>query len=165
MIDDTYQPQFIAKAAQMAKLGATDALLATAFDVNLETVEKWKKEHPGFLRALNQNAARLDSEVAESLFDQAVGYQYTTQESKKVKDKDGNERLEVVDVVKHVAPKVNATIHWLKCRQPELWRELQDKSEIAKSDLVTLLKQITNTSRGLPNAQNSPQKITHDAQA
>lgn len=147
-----YKPEFAERAAELAKLGATQRVLAAIFEVDEDTITNWKSKHPEFMRAFNGSAAEADLRVANSLYDQAIGYTYQTQECKVVKDKDGNERLEAVNVTKHVPAKTTAGIFWLKNRQPELWRDVQ---QVEHSGLDGLLAEIMNTSRGLPNAHAS----------
>jgi len=43
-----YKPEFAKVAAQMCKLGVTDADLAAAFDVTTVTVWNWQARHPEF---------------------------------------------------------------------------------------------------------------------
>lgn len=147
-----YKPEYAQKAADLAYLGATDRILAAVFEVHEDTIRRWKKDHVEFQQALLSRKTELDGKVARSLFERATGYTVTTQQGVKYKDKDGNERVKVVDVTKHVEPHVSAMIFWLKNRQPELWRDVQ---EVEHSGLESLLGEIMNNSRGLPSAHPS----------
>lgn len=161
MANYKYKPEFAVAAVELAQAGATNRMLAAEFGVHENTIIEWRKRHPEFGLALEQGKTTADIAVERSLYDQAVGYSYETEESKVVKDKDGNERLEVVTVTKHIPAKTTATIFFLKNRQPEIWR---DKSEVSHSDsgLESILAEVMNTSRGLPS--KDPRMKEHLAQ-
>lgn len=151
-----YRPEYADKAAELALLGATDRILAAVFAVDEDTIRRWKHAHPEFSQALLQKKTEANMRVARSLYDQALGYDYTTEEAVKYKDKDGNERVKVVTVTKHIPAKTTAAIFWLKNREPELWRDVQ---QVEHSGLESLLGEIMNTSRGLPSAEANTQSF------
>lgn len=149
-----YKPEYADKAAELALLGATDRILAAVFSVDEDTIRRWKTLHPDFQMALLAKKTVANMDVARSLYDQAIGYTYETQEAVKYKDKDGNEQVKIVNVTKHVPAKTTAGIFWLKNREPELWR---DKQEVEHGGLDSLLGEIMNNSRGLPSADPNTQ--------
>lgn len=149
-----YKPEYAERASELAYLGATDRILAAVFKVHEDTIRNWKGQHPEFQQALLSKKTDLDGNVAHSLFERATGYTVTTQQAIKYKTKDG-EAVKVVNVTKHVEPNTTAMIFWLKNRQPELWRDVQ---EVEHSGLEGLLGEIMNTSRGLPSAHPTAKK-------
>ncbi len=151
-----YRSEFDERAAQLCYLGATDKILAAVFSVSEDTIRVWKKKHPSFQQAVLSRKVSADGKVAKSLYERATGYTVETQQGVKYKDKDGGEHVKVVNVTKHIEPHVTAMIFWLKNRQPELWRDVQ---QVEHSGLESLLAEITNTSRGLPNADESTQNF------
>lgn len=150
-----YRPEFAEQAAELALLGATDRILAAVFKVHEDTIRRWKHQHPDFQQALLSDKTKANMAVAKSLYDQATGYSYDTQEVVRYKDKDGGEHVKVLNVTKHIPAKTTAAIFWLKNREPELWRDVQ---QVEHSGLESLLSEILNTSRGLPSAHPTAEK-------
>ncbi len=120
------------QAYKLALLGAKDEQLADFFKVTVSTIAEWKNSKEGFSEALKEGKYKADAEVADSLYNRALGYEYTEQQAIKCrKGKDANggiiEEIEVVSVARVVPPDTTACIFWLKNRQKEQWR---DKHEI-----------------------------------
>lgn len=91
-----YKARHIEQAEALARTGATDRDLATAFGVSERTINSWKQAHPRFGRALAVGKLHADMMVAERLFQKAL---------------EGN---------------TTAMIFWLKNRRPDLWRDRHD---------------------------------------
>ncbi len=161
MANVKYKPEYAERAADLALLGATDRILAAVFCVAEDTIRIWKGKHPEFQQALLSKKTEANLNVARSLYEQATGYSYETQDSRIVKDKNGNERLATVNKTVRVPAKTTAGIFWLKNREPELWRDVQ---QVEHSGLESILDEIKNTSRGLPSAhptaENHPRRPT-----
>jgi hypothetical protein len=115
----SYDPKYASAAAQLCKLGATDADLATAFKVTTPTIWAWRNKYPEFFSALKESKGAFDETVERSLAQKAVGYSYDSEEIKVV---DG--KIVRVPVRKHVPPDTTACIFWLKNRRPEQWRDV-----------------------------------------
>lgn len=135
-----YDPAFHpAWAEKLAKLGATDEDVASAFDISVATLYNWRNEHPPFLEALKVGKVMADAEVASKLFHRATGYEHPDVDVKVV-----NGEIVVTDLVKHYPPDTTAAIFWLKNRRPDLWRdrppEAVDASEAAVSRVVVEVK-------------------------
>ena len=117
-----YKVEYVQLALWMARAGRTDDEVSEEFGVSRSTLNEWKKKHPKFSDALKEGREDPDDQVEHSLFQRAVGYEYT--ETKTVTDNDGLERVEVMD--KQKAPDVTAQIFWLKNRRPDKWRDRHD---------------------------------------
>jgi len=117
----TWKEEFVEKAFQLALLGATDKMLATALDVECMTVNRWKYQHPEFGEALKNGRLRADAKVAASLYQRAIGYDY---EEEVVVAPKGREP-QVIKVKRHVRADVWAAAKWLALRQREYWAEVQ----------------------------------------
>lgn len=75
----------------------------------------------------------MNKAVEEALLRKATGYDYTLQETFKVKNAEFDpangkkireeEKIEVVEVYKHVPPEYSAIALWLKARSPSRWGE------------------------------------------
>lgn len=100
-------------------LGATDKDLAEMFDVSVRTINQWKKEHPSFKDAMNRGKIVADANVADSLYNRAVGVSVKLQ--KAFVDKNGVEHK--ITVKEEIPGDVNAQRFWLNNRRPKEWRE------------------------------------------
>ena len=126
-----YKEEFAKQAEKICLLGATDEFLADYFDVEVSTLNNWKKAHPEFLESLKKGKSDADLKVAESLFGRAVGYSH-------LEEKVFNNQGEILthNTVKHYAPDPTAAIFWLKNRQPKQWRDKQEVSNTIKVEAI-----------------------------
>lgn len=117
-----YQPEYPDQAYKLCLLGATDQELADFFEVSESTINNWKIAHPEFLESLKKGKRVADTQVADRLYQRALGYEhddvYITQYQGEILEK---------DITKHYPPDTTAAIFWLKNRQPAKWR---DKTEV-----------------------------------
>lgn len=123
-----YNPDFNFQVEKLAKLGATDKEIADFFNIQESTLNNWKIEHPEFMESIKRGKIIADSNVAQSLYHRAIGYQH--------KDTD----IRVVDkgivetpIVKYYPPDPTAAIFWLKNRRSKEWR---DKQEVQQSTTI-----------------------------
>lgn len=93
-----YRPEMAEQAEKLCRLGATDKELADFFDVTEQTVNNWKSSQPGFFESLKKGKILADAEVANSLYNRALGSD-------------------------DYPPDTTACIFWLKNRQPGKWRD------------------------------------------
>ena len=118
-----YRKAFVEIAERLAERGATNRTVAATLGVHEETVRRWRQKYPEFGQALDASKLRADMDVVSSLFRQAIGYSYESQEACVIKNSDGCEEVVVTTIVKYVPPRPAAAIFWLRNRQPGLWRE------------------------------------------
>jgi hypothetical protein len=110
-----------------------DDELATFFEVERSTISLWKRKHKDFFDAIVRGKTIADTEVAESLFKRAKGYEYeeiqtyTTSSGKDTTsdNEDAGVKRET-KTKKQVAPDPTAAIFWLKNRRSKDWRDKQD---------------------------------------
>lgn len=114
-----YTPDKDELARKFCLLGATDKDLATLFDVSVRTINQWKKEHHSFKDAMNRGKIVADANVADSLYNRAVGVSVELQ--KAFVDKSGVEHK--ITVKEEIPGDVNAQRFWLNNRRPKEWRE------------------------------------------
>lgn len=91
----------------------------------------WIATHKEFSDALKEGRECADIKVAKSLFQRAIGYEFTeTHEiDKPTKIGDDNVQIATVEtkrITKQVPPDVTAQIFWLKNRRPDLWRDRKE---------------------------------------
>lgn len=125
-----YRAAFAEQARKLCLLGATDAELGDFFGVTEQTINNWKKAHPKFFESIKGGKLQADSEVANKLFQRALGYEHKEDDIRVV---DG--KIAITPTIKHYAPDTAAAIFWLKNRQKDKWR---DKQEIEHSGEVSL---------------------------
>ncbi|KXA73485.1 terminase [Bordetella hinzii] len=116
-----YQPAFAEQAAKLCRLGATDKDLADFFAVTERTLNTWKKQHAEFLQALNAGKTLADAEVADRLYQRALGYTHAEDD---IRVCDGV--IVTTPTTRHYPPDTTACIFWLKNRRPDLWRDKPD---------------------------------------
>lgn len=115
-----YRAEFADQAAKLCALGATDADLASFFNVSARTISNWKAQHERFLLALKVGKEAADARVERSLFHRAVGYE---QEAVKIFMPAGAKEPVYAPYTERIGPDTTAAIFWLKNRRPDLWRD------------------------------------------
>lgn len=121
-----YKEEYNLQAEKLCKLGATDKELADFFEVTEQTINNWKNDHEGFFESLKKGKHLADAEVAERLYQRAMGYEHDSEEIKVVSVGQGEgSEIERVPVRKVYPPDTTAAIFWLKNRQPAKWRDKQ----------------------------------------
>lgn len=118
----SYRPEYVERAAEMCKMGATDTEIAREFRVNVVTLYRWKIRYPDFCRALQAGKEMSDARVERSLYERANGYTYKAE--KIFCDKDGH--VTRVSYQERMPPDVAAAFIWLKNRRPNDWRDRKD---------------------------------------
>jgi len=113
-----YKEEYAKQAYNYSFLGATDAQLATFFDVREKTINNWKEKFPEFLQSLKRGKLEADTQITKSLFQRALGYSH---QEVKLFFHEGD--VIEHEVTKHYAPDPTSMIFWLKNRQPEIWRD------------------------------------------
>ena len=106
-----YKPEFANQAYKLALLHATDKEIADFFEVTEQTLNNWKKDHPGFFESLKEGKRKADADVADSLYQRAMGF---THESEEIKVIDGE--VVRVPVTKQYPPDTAAAIYWMNNR-------------------------------------------------
>lgn len=114
-----YVPEYAEAAFRLALLGNTDREIARFLGVAEATLYNWKNKYPEFAQRLHDGKTHADARVAEALYRRAVGEAEVVAEKVVVQ----NGEHVVVPYTERFPPDVSAAIHWLKVRQPELWRE------------------------------------------
>ena len=122
----------ICRQAQVAceEMGATDKTLAKLFDVDVSSINYWKRTYSEFRKAVQRGRDQWDSNrVEKALMSRCIGYTYdeTTIENISVKGKDSDgtsiriPAQKVSITTKTIVPDVRAIIYWLEHRQPQRW--------------------------------------------
>jgi hypothetical protein len=136
-----YAPVYAKIAAQMCKLGATDADLAAAFGVTTVTIWNWQSRFPEFFNALMVGKGLPDDKVERSLYQRAVGYSYSTE---KIFHHQGT--ITRAQCIEHLPPDPGAAKIWLTNRRSDVWRD-KSTTELTGKDGAPLIP-ILNVSIG-----------------
>lgn len=129
-----YREEYCEQAEKLCKLGATDKELADFFEVEEKTINNWKIEFPEFLQSIKNGKDLADANVAERLYQRAIGFEHPSEEIKVVSNGQGEgSSIERVAVTKVYPPDTVAAIFWLKNRQKGKWR---DKTETEHSGSI-----------------------------
>jgi len=110
-----------------AYLGADNPKLCKFFKCSELTLYNWGRKNPEFIKALKDGKDYYDTNnVEKTLLQRALGYSYNEITKQQVIDKQGVKRVIKKIIHKQVLPDVTAQIFYLKCRQPQRWKDRQD---------------------------------------
>mgnify|MGYP000253513775 CR=1 FL=1 len=118
----SFKKEYIEQAYKLCLLGSTDKEMADFFEVAESTLNKWKLDYPLFSESLKKGKAYADANVADRLYQRAMGYQGT---EVKTATHEGI-ITDSKEYVKDYAPDTTAAIFWLKNRQRNKWRDRQE---------------------------------------
>jgi hypothetical protein len=105
-----YDPRFCSIATNLGLLGLTNAEVAEALGIHVDTLYEWRKQHAEFSDALSAGKVEADGKVARALYDAAMS---------------GN---------------VTACIFWLKNRKRAQWRDQVPEPAGDHDELVKALQ-------------------------
>lgn len=117
-----FKKDYIEVAANLTSAGFTLPMLAENLGVATSTISKWMLDHRAFSDAITRARRPADAQVIESLHKRANGYDYTEQVLVKMKNADGSERVELVEVRKHLPADVTAGRYRANNRFRDHWR-------------------------------------------
>lgn len=111
---------------KFCKLGATNEQIADFLGVCTASVKNWLVKEPEFLASVKRGREFADANVANALYQRAIGYSHTEE---KVFQYEGTPIK--VETIKHYPPDTAAAFIWLRNRQPKLWKQ---QPEVVKLD-------------------------------
>lgn len=141
-----YSEEYAIQAYKLCLLGATDRELGAFFRVSATTIGRWRKAYPEFGDAISRGKQAADMEVAESLYRATVDRIVTTKQAIKCKevyyDDNGKrvekERIEIVEVEKHLPACFRSQQFWLRSRNPRLWNAKYDETDDYPARAMTI---------------------------
>lgn len=130
-IKQQYREEYALQVYKLYLLGVQDSDLAAFFSVCRRTILSWKSKYPDFADAITRGKKSADMEVAASLYQATLDRVITTKQAIKCKeiyyDNNGKrvekERIEVVEVDKHIPADFRSQQFWLKNRNPKMWSD------------------------------------------
>jgi hypothetical protein len=116
------------KIAAWCRDGATEREIAKKLRISISTWLKLKREFPKIKETLKTSKEEADIQVENAVFKRAVGFEFeeTSQEVKVSKNGDAMP-TSVKKTKKYIPSDVTAAIFWLKNRQPDKWRDRQER--------------------------------------
>lgn len=124
-----YKAEYAEQARKLCLLGATDAEMAEFFQVQETTINNWKRDHPDFLESIKKGKVLADAQVADKLFNRAVGYDAPDTDIRVI-----NQEIVQTDIIKHYPPDPVSAIFWLKNRQRDKWRDKPEAEDTQNNE-------------------------------
>lgn len=128
-----YKSEYDQQAYKLCLLSATDREIADFFGVQEQTLNNWKGIYPSFFESLKEGKQKADSQVADRLYQRAMGYEHAEDEIFMHKGKPV-----IVKTMKYYPPDPTSAIFWLKNRQPQKWRDKREVEQTTTIDLSLL---------------------------
>lgn len=116
--------------AAWARDGLTFEQIAKNMGISSKTLSRWKEKYSPICLALKKGREITDVEVENSLYKNAIGYEYTEEVAFKCKVKEFDERgkivkeeeiVKIAEIKKYAKAETGAAAFWLKNRKPETW--------------------------------------------
>ena len=126
-----YKKEYNEQARKLCLLGSTDKSLADFFNVSEATINNWKIKHPKFLESIKQGKEIADANVADALYNRALGYSHPHDH---ISNFQGD--ITVTPTTKHYPPDTAAAFIWLKNRRNKASDGWKDKQEFEHSGEV-----------------------------
>lgn len=117
----SYKPEYCEQVKKLCLLGAIDKQIADFFGVCEATINNWKNQHPEFLESIKEGKIKADAEVANALYNRAIGYSH---KDSKIFNHQGEPMI--VETEKHYPPDPTSIAIWLNNRQPDYWKSKQE---------------------------------------
>lgn len=138
-----YKEHYADQARKLCLLGATDKELADFFETSEQTINAWKTAHPDFLESVKKGKTQADAEVADRLYQRALGFEHQDLDIRVV-----HGVIVKTPIQKVYAPDPTAAIFWLKNRQKHAWRDtnsIEHSGKVAVDPIQMLLSQVDGT--------------------
>lgn len=131
---EKYNPIYIDIVKELAIEGYIESEIQKIIHISVRTFNKWKKEHPEFLKALKEGKKSPDQRVVKALYKNAIGETVNVEKALVVSDGSNlGSHVEIVKVKEHRPGNVTAQIYWTKNRLPKEWKD-RISNEISNTD-------------------------------
>lgn len=124
-----FKAEYSEQARKLYLLGARDEDVAKFLGVSEKTLYTWQKQFSELLVATREGKMAADANVAQGLYQRAIGYRHRTSKPIAVSDgwgKDRTTHVEVVEYEEAFPPDGPSCSLWLRNRRPDLWRDKQE---------------------------------------
>lgn len=140
---EKWNPIYIEIVKELANEGYIESEIQRLIHISVATFNKWKKDHPEFLKSLKEGKENPDKQVVKALFENAIGGEYITK--KPIVVSDGSQigsHVEMVEVKERIPANVTAQIYWTKNRMPKEWRDKVDMEHSGKMEYKVIPDEI-----------------------
>lgn len=72
----SFREEFVGQVVKLCRLGATEKEIADFFGVDVASIGRWKLRHPKFRATLKEGRQQADANVADRLYNRALGYSH-----------------------------------------------------------------------------------------
>lgn len=110
----------------MSLAGYSNGRIAAALEIDDSTVPVWAERHKEFGDALKAGRDLADGRAARALFRRVTGFRARTE---KIFCDTKTGEIFRANTLTYYPPDVQAAMHWLKKRQPELWGDVDPSSQ------------------------------------
>lgn len=135
----------IEEIRQAVEAGATVEEIATAFNIAVSTLHKYKAEKKELKDAFTRGRARIVFKIKAALLKKALGFEYEEEKRVGRKDKDGENIILVEKYKRYCAPSETAAAMLLR-NYDENWRDNDKASAEIKKQEADLKKAIAEAS-------------------
>lgn len=139
-------------ARHMCLHGMTNEAICKALKISIDTLWRWRKKYPELSEALKTSREFANSQVEQSLFKRATGYEYEEVEIIAENKADGTSRpIRIKKTKKHVVPDTGAACFWLKNLARDKWQDKPagDGGDGLKTPEQIAEAMIKNSQRGM----------------
>jgi hypothetical protein len=130
-----YDPAMDEIAYKLALLGLNSEAMAKFFGVVPKTIDKWTELFPEFKIAIERGREVADSNVANSLYNRAIG---CSVEQEKVIINPSSGEVHRTTIVENLPADITAAKFWLTNRQRGLWSNT-DKVEVTGANRAPIV--------------------------
>jgi len=119
---------------KLAFHGFTLDQMADFWEVGVTTLRRWLRKYPAFRTALKRAKQEADLKVVKGLYKRACGFKFTEKTYERILIKgNGNGQSDqhqlalVKQIKKYYPPDTAAGFIWMKNREPENWKDVQER--------------------------------------
>lgn len=132
---DTEIKPYIADIKKAVESGATVEEIAAAFNINVSTLYKYKKEKSELKEAFTRARGKIVFDIKGALLKKALGYDYEEKKQYITEDADGNKKKHTEILTKHMPPSETAGAMLLRNYDPEWLDKDNISTELRKQEL------------------------------
>ena len=116
-------------------LGLSEKQIFTNLGVGKTSWSKYKNQNIELTDLIKKGRTNQVREVENALYKNATGYYYNTEESMKIKDKNGNETVQIYTLTKFKAPETGAIAFFLKNKAREDYMDNPNMIDLKREEI------------------------------
>lgn len=139
---ETHVRPYLERIPKWRRQGMTEEQIANKLGIAVSTLNVYKNQHSELIDALKKGRAELVEELEDSLYQRAMGFDYTEEKIYMELDGDGRERKRQEKTTKKALPDTGALAFALKNLAPDRWKDRQSLEHTGSVDIETRAKEI-----------------------